>query len=57
MQEKIDILPLQGRNQELLDPKRAEPENTEKRSRGEKTGKQKYAGAKRSKKKASPSLS
>jgi len=32
MREKIDILPLQGRSQELLNPERVKPENPEKRS-------------------------
>ena len=32
MREKVDILPLQGRSQELLNPEREKPENSEKRS-------------------------
>jgi hypothetical protein len=32
MREKIDILPLQGRSQELLNPEREKPENSEKRA-------------------------
>jgi hypothetical protein len=31
MREKIDILPLQGRSQELMNPARAKPENSNKR--------------------------
>jgi hypothetical protein len=31
MREKVDILPLQGRSQELLNPDREKPENSEKR--------------------------
>jgi len=32
MREKIDILPLRGRSQELLNPEREKPENPEKRA-------------------------
>jgi hypothetical protein len=31
MREKVDILPLNGRSQDLLDPDRAKSENSEKR--------------------------
>jgi len=31
MREKVDILPLQGRSQELLNPDREKPEDSKKR--------------------------
>jgi len=45
MREKVDILPIQGRSQELIDPDRGKPENSEKR-----TGRKKSEIRKREKK-------
>jgi hypothetical protein len=37
MREKVDILPIQGRSQELIDPGREKPENSEKRTERKKS--------------------
>ena len=37
MREKVDILPLQGRSQELINPGREKPENSEKRAERKKS--------------------